>query len=534
MIKKYRLEYTILIAFFVIGLLTTSAYGISWDEDSEKNIMRANIKEYVLRLFPQDSNVYKEYSDLDVIRISENVERDHGAAVMYFAEIFLSSDLSGDYKIFLWHLYIYLIFFLSVLSMYYICKYLFSHTLWGLLGASIYYITPRIFAEAHYNNKDVILLSLLVCTFALFISLIEHFSYKKLICTGLVSAFLINARIVGLAVFGFFSIYYLYYMIYQKTARKIIFQRITVGLCTVAIMYYLITPALWGGQFFDFLKHLIINMIRFERWNSAVFFRGSLVRPVPRYYLPWMILITTPLYVILGFVFGNIVLVTDWIKHKKDFLNDWKKVSLAVIDLTCLIPIIFAVIVKSRTYNGWRHFYFVYGGIVIMTVYAVYILYQHIQNKYRLLLKGCIIVAILVTCLSMVENHPYQYTYFNFLAGDAGNLYELDYWNVSVPNALDQLLISGDRENLTIGACDGWTRDGLAKNVCTMGIRRFQAFTYMEDWEEANYVIINNTYAFIASGTPAYQEKIQYVRNTYKKVVSVNAYGNEICAIYQK
>lgn len=70
--------------------------------------------------------------------------------------------------------------------------------------------------------------------------------------------------------------------------------------------------------------------------------------------------------------------------------------------------------------------------------------------------------------------------------------------------------------------------------MITLKRKRFQKYTYKENWQEANYVIINPTYAVIASATSAYQESIQYVENTYKKAVSIQTYGNEICAIYKK
>lgn len=521
MIKKIHYTHILLFILFMIGLLTVPSYGTSWDELSERDIVRANIKEYALNLFPQDSDVYQKYAKLDIVRISESVEKDHGAATLYLAELIFSSDMSGDYKILLWHIYIYLLFFCGVLAVYYICKFLFSHLLWGILGALIYFFSPRIFAEAHYNNKDIVLLSLLLCTFAIFLSLLKKYSYKKLFAAAFAVALLINARIVGIAFFGLFAVYYLFYMIRQKEPAKIICQKVCIGLGCVIILYYILTPALWGNNFPGFIKHLIINMIRFKRWEGDVFFRGTLMNPVPRYYLPWMIMVSTPVYILLAYIVGNIILIAKLFKQKKDFFNDQRALSILVINMTCIIPLAFAIITHSKTYNGWRHFYFAYGAIVIISVYGIYEIYQLFLKKGRFIVIGIVVASLLTTCISMIINHPYQYAYYNILARRAGESYELDYWNISISNALDTLLESSDAKVMTIGACDGWTRDGLVKNLSLLDIERFQNYIYVENWPEADYIIINNTYAVIASGSEAHAQNIQHVLNTYEKVVSI-------------
>ena len=49
-----------------------------------------------------------------------------------------------------------------------------------------------------------------------------------------------------------------------------------------------------------------------------------------------------------------------------------------------LIPILAVIMLNSTLYNGWRHMYFIYPGIIIITLLGVDLLIKNIKNKYFL------------------------------------------------------------------------------------------------------------------------------------------------------
>lgn len=322
MINRYSL--ILWISLFIIGLSATVGYGCPWDEETEQQILNMNMKEYALRLLPSDNSIYQFYEEMDGSRISENIERDHGEAALYPVEIALIKNIPLSVKSLIWHIYIYCLFFLSVLAMAYICDSLLTQKHIGKVAAIVYFFTPRMFADGHYNNKDIILLSLLLCTTACFISLIGEFRWSKLFLTALFSALMMNMKIIGVAFWGLLGISYVIIMSLNSEKLSVILKRTVLGVIFSLAFLYILTPAMWEG-IGTFVTYLIDNALCFSRWDSYILYKGQLWRhsdnPLPRSYLPWMILITTPVYISLLFVVGNVFLFFKFINCKVSLLK---------------------------------------------------------------------------------------------------------------------------------------------------------------------------------------------------------------------
>lgn len=107
----------------------------------------------------------------------------------------------------------------------------------------------------------------------------------------------------------------------------------------------------------------------------------------------------------------------------KEFLN---KIS------SDKITSIFTVILLDSTlYNGWRHLYFVYPIILLISLKGLYLIDLKYLKKNRLII---IFVTLFLTHITfvMVKDHPHQNVYFNFFAGkNIETKFELDYWGLS-------------------------------------------------------------------------------------------------------
>ena len=94
----------------------------------------------------------------------------------------------------------------------------------------------------------------------------------------------------------------------------------------------------------------------------------------------------------------------------------------------------------SSLYSGWRHFYFIYPSIILISLQGVYTISLNL-SKYKKLFFALIFLFILPVIFWMVKNHPYQYVYFNSLVESKFDKYfDMDYWGVSNYNALSYLL----------------------------------------------------------------------------------------------
>lgn len=145
------------IFLFLFGLSNIGGYGRPIDEPPEQEILLMNIKEYSsIAGIDLDSSLFN-----GIDRISESIEQDHGIAAYYlFMPLFVLTGRETLSSMAAWHIYTYLIWFLGVVALYHILKEI-HHSHWTpVAGVLMYYFTPRMYAESHYNNKDIILLSL--------------------------------------------------------------------------------------------------------------------------------------------------------------------------------------------------------------------------------------------------------------------------------------------------------------------------------------------------------------------------------------
>ena len=74
-------------------------------------------------------------------------------------------------------------------------------------------------------------------------------------------------------------------------------------------------------------------------------------------------------------------------------------------------------------------------------MFAVHLIKIIFFKKKNYFLYILILILILPTGIWMYKNHPFQYVYFNFLAGKNFNeKFEMDYYGVSNKNALEYII----------------------------------------------------------------------------------------------
>ena len=165
---EQKKRYTILgifVAMFLFGAFFLHETGVYFDERSEEEILYMNILQYgeTLRI----SKITNWFEGKDEYHpICESIEKDHGSALYYLCGLLLMKlDQHSDateLKSEIWHAYTYALFFLGVIYMYRLLWELFRNRKTALLGTFMLFLTPRIFADGLYNNKDTVLMSLII------------------------------------------------------------------------------------------------------------------------------------------------------------------------------------------------------------------------------------------------------------------------------------------------------------------------------------------------------------------------------------
>ena len=161
--RKLNSNLIFLGCIFVIGLLAVFPYGAHLDQTSEQEILYSNIKVYA-RLVGADNSLYQELDAAGIVDITESIEKDHGMAVFYpVAWIFFLNKISSFSGNIIWHGYIYVLTFCGVAALFYLMSDIWGGHIVPIFTTLLFFFTPRMFAESHYNNKDIILLSLVLC-----------------------------------------------------------------------------------------------------------------------------------------------------------------------------------------------------------------------------------------------------------------------------------------------------------------------------------------------------------------------------------
>ena len=448
--KKGNIKTNIIItmvfsALFLVGLFSLKNVGVYFDEDSEKDILRMNIIDYAETL-----KVGRSYAaslrGMGLIPISESVERDHGIAP-YYPYVLIMDAFDGNLNSVTWHLYTYILCFLGVIFLYFILKRILKNKYLSLLFASLYFLSPRIFADSLYNNKDMILLTLLIISIYFGIRLIEKKDYKNAIILGIVSAFMCNVKVLGIYFIGVIGLCYLLNIILNREfTKRNFFIGITVIL-TWLITYIAITPAIWCGDSFQLIEHIrwgLEQSSNFTRLSPTVYFEGIYhvrsVNPLPWYYIPKMIVITTPLVVTILFVFSIVLMLINVIKKLKNKIKiDLRFLIVTMSFVLFIVPFAISIFSKPNVYNGWRHFYFLYGLIILIAAYALCFIEKF--SKVRKVVNCFLVIVVLYYLVLNMINGVGGMSYYNILVNNNNPVrYETDYYGVMTKASLENVL----------------------------------------------------------------------------------------------
>ncbi len=145
---------------------------------------------------------------------------------------------------------------------------------------------------------------------------------------------------------------------------------------------------------------------------------------LPWYFLPKSMLITIPVLVWLGLGLFLIPFI-------RSLRND-SAILYSFLLFTVLFPPVFAVLKQVNLYGSWRHFLFIYPGMVLLAAVG-FTSFFRLKKHYLLnLAAGAVLLLLsLHPFRFMVRNHPYYYLYYNQFAGglrQAYGNYETDYY----------------------------------------------------------------------------------------------------------
>lgn len=362
----------------------------------------------------------------------------------------------------------------------------------GVLAMLLLFFSPRFLGHTFNNPKDIPFASaVIMAVYGMFLFLrqfpkVKWYTFVILILS---IAFAISVRVGGLILVGYFGIFGFAYLIKmfvemrlsqksemtiaKSNAKKV--QRkqgrkqsigtyigkstarmalLGIGICIVAFFLGIL---LWPYALQAPIKNVVESYGAMAHFEALIrqLFEGTFIYSdaLPWYYLPKLILLTTPIAVFIGailyFFFGM---------FKKE---NW--FYAGALWFAFLFPIVWIIYTDANVYCGWRHVLFAYPPLTVLAglgfdglirfgekllkpkvaeVPATEVPEDTVETKRDTksqVVKVALNVAgfALVGCLLInpirhtIVNHPYEYVFFNKAFGGMKNAYgnyELDYY----------------------------------------------------------------------------------------------------------
>jgi hypothetical protein len=400
--------------------------------------------------------------------LAQYEDRDYGVA--FEAPAFALEhlfQLKDSRDIFMFrHLLTFLVFFCGVCAVYSLARRRFLDWRIGLLSALFLVLTPRFFAEAFYNCKDIVFMAVFAIGMNTTISFVLRPGIKAALVHALATAVAIDVRIMAVLLILVSAVL----LIIRLIRRELPMGRT----CLVLALYMVLTcafviamwPYLWSrplGHFVQAFK----NMAHF-RWGGDVRYMGAFI---PATALPWhytftWISITTPLFFLVLFVVGTSVTCRQILNRRMKLWQDDDELQDIVFLGLFFGPILAVILFHSELYDGWRQLYFIYLAFLLLATKGWMVLWSAgpTRHWYKISVIVLTTISMVSTAMWMWKAHPLECVYFNRLAGN--NLkarYDMDYWGLSTRKALEYIVKHDDSPVVNVWSANGgWIESSVA------------------------------------------------------------------------
>lgn len=400
-------------------------FGVTWDDAAY-----ARYGELALQYFASGGSVSEVNRFFDL--------KYYGPTVEMLAALGSRAGWGGPYEA--RHLVIALLATLSIIAVGAAGR-LFERRYLPVLAALILLMLPRFVGHAFVNSKDVpfaigVTFSMAALS-AVFIN--RDFSWKGVLLAGLALGLTLSLRPSGLVVMlvFFLGISFLSRLFpapagagEERGSRK----GALLGVAWLTL--YLTWPWAHLRPIRSILEAAALALA-FPR-PIPVLYDGSYVasNALPWHYLPKYILITTPPSILLLFLIGVTVAA------RRAWRRDGRGGAMGAIALMwfCL-PVLLFVVRRPTVYDGLRHFLFILPALALLAALGATAALDFVRARAgRVVAWLTVAVLIVAPARALVQLHPYQMTYFNWLGGGmrrAAERFETDYWLTGYREAME-------------------------------------------------------------------------------------------------
>jgi len=325
-----------------------------------------------------------------------------------------------------------------------------SKPIFGLLGSTLLFFTPRFLGDLASNVKDPpFSIYYLVGLLAIFLAPKIKPLLLRLLVVGLALGLAAAFRTVG---YGLVPIYLLYrfseiYLSHKPIKGLFFLQPILELIIIIPLILFVhgLEMPFIASNPFAHLRRLFTIATDFP-WEGTILYYGQPVSAthLPWHYLPGWLIVITPVFTLLF----SLLSVKFFFRHP----------LYRLLHFSVLVNLALYFILKPVIYDGIRHFLFLQVILALLAALTWVKCYQlKSLRRFRPLLILVLVLHLFLTSFQYFSLHPYEYVYFNEVAGflpGAANRFETDYWGTSYAEASRWLIqFLGPESTATVGLC---------------------------------------------------------------------------------
>ena len=509
--SKQKSIFYILVIFSIYCALSV---GLTWDEDFLIYTQGKRTADYLLSLGNINENIFRgeyyspiyyslKYMVINMFPLNLRVE------TSYLINLFFS--------------------FVVIFGIKKLSEFFFNKDI-GKITFLILFFFPVFFGHMAFNSKDTIIAMSHVWIFYLLMDYLRkgntnNKSSKKIYLASILAAVGsgINMFFLGSLVPVFLivliDIFFLKKIVSKRFDKKILITHILKGF----LIFYFILILFWIDTHpnifklpFSFLSDWAFGDL--FRGYPFMLFNGShyIFSELPKSYLFLNLLYKTPEFILLTYIlFFIFFFSSNFFTENFDLFN----YKISIIILMIINPFIIVFLTPFSIYDGLRHVLWFIPYLCIIPSLVIYYLIKNFSFLKVKIISGVLVTFIFYFLYNFLILTPYQYTYFNFLAGKKADLiekFENDYWGSSTKELIKKIDFDKNTK-FTYSVC------GINRSIVEIYLKK-EGFlnSTMSSPDKSEFIFMTNR-AVIKTEGDLYESK--NVSNCYLKYKGNNIFS---------
>lgn len=420
--------------FFCVQLLFINDYGVTWDEPLHRN-------------WGKIFAVFLKTGDRRLLELMPGHGIDYGP-LYYWLNYVLSEQLYAA------HLFLFVaanhlltVFTASVaVAFVFLLGHLFFGRRIAFFSVLFFVFFPSLLAHAHYNPKDIPLLTALLVTSFTFVKAVRADSKKLFVLTGFLLGISIALKVSALLMAPVFAVSYLTHRVSRSNKSRVASEIGTIVLITCAVIVgaVLAWPSSWGDLM---LIPRAIAFFSHDFWPGKVLFFAAEYGggELPWYYTPLEYAMAMPVLMIAAFIIGTLSVMRKFRLKSVD-------PAMLFLLLWAFFPLLFSLKPGLVRYDGMRQFFFCLPAIAVLAAVgfdaSLALLRRRLGAAKRLTIL-CTTVLVVSLLHEVVLLHPFEGSYRNeivrfLIPKDMDRSLQIEYWGASYKQGMEWLVSNAE------------------------------------------------------------------------------------------